>query len=130
MTYFQLLLTFDPVLVEKVALLLYLVVQDNPSLPRLYLTGVFYFILMYTGSNVLPLARFLKYCHLKQAFRSEEVSLIAGSHMPSLITHWLPMHSFATGICSHSLADKLIQPLAESYSLTDACMHSVTYSKN
>ncbi len=70
---FQLLLTFDPVLVEKVALLLYHVMQDNPTLSRLYLSGVFFFILMYTGSNVLPVARFLKHCHLQQAFRSEEV---------------------------------------------------------
>ncbi|KAJ8336734.1 hypothetical protein SKAU_G00379540 [Synaphobranchus kaupii] len=69
----QLLLTFDPILVEKVANVLYLVMQDNPNLQRLYLTGVFFFIMMYTGSNVLPVARFLKYTHLKQAFRSEEV---------------------------------------------------------
>lgn len=53
----QLLLTFDPILVEKVANLLYLVMQDNPNLQRLYLTGVFFFIMMYTGSNVLPVAR-------------------------------------------------------------------------
>ena len=70
----QLLLTFDPVLVEKVSTLLYHVMQDNPVLPRLYLTGVFFFVMMYTGSNVLPVARFLKYTHLKQAFRSDEVS--------------------------------------------------------
>ena len=68
----QLLLTFDPVIVEKVAHLLYAVMQDNPGLSRLYLNGVFFFILMYTGSNVLPVARFLKYAHLKQAFRSDE----------------------------------------------------------
>ncbi|XP_059801619.1 dnaJ homolog subfamily C member 13 isoform X4 [Hypanus sabinus] len=68
----QLLVTFDPILVEKVAILLHYVMQDNPQLPRLYLTGVFFFIMMYTGSNVLPIARFLKYTHLKQAFRSEE----------------------------------------------------------
>ena len=36
---------------------------------RLYLTGVFFFIMMYTGSNVLPVARFLKHAHLRQAFR-------------------------------------------------------------
>ena len=36
---------------------------------RLYLSGVFFFIMMYTGSNVLPVARFLKYTHLRQAFR-------------------------------------------------------------
>jgi len=71
----QLLVTFDPVLVEKVATLLYLIMEDNPSMPRLYLTGVFFFVLMYTGSNVLPVARFLKYTHLRQAFRSDEVSL-------------------------------------------------------
>ncbi|XP_030062368.1 dnaJ homolog subfamily C member 13 isoform X1 [Microcaecilia unicolor] len=68
----QLLLTFDPILVEKVAILLYHIMQDNPQLPRFYLTGVFFFIMMYTGSNVLPIARFLKYTHLKQAFKSEE----------------------------------------------------------
>ncbi|XP_035285629.1 dnaJ homolog subfamily C member 13-like isoform X1 [Anguilla anguilla] len=68
----QLLLTFDPILVEKVANVLHLVMQDNPNLQRLYLTGVFFFIMMYTGSNVLPVARFLKYTHLKQAFKSEE----------------------------------------------------------
>lgn len=61
-------------LVEKVATLLFLVMQDNPGLSRLYLSGTFFFIMMYTGSNVLPIARFLKYTHLKQAFRSDEVS--------------------------------------------------------
>ena len=50
-------MTFDPILVEKVANLLYLVMQDNPNLQRLYLTGIFFFIMMYTGSNVLPVAR-------------------------------------------------------------------------
>ncbi|XP_041101155.1 dnaJ homolog subfamily C member 13-like [Polyodon spathula] len=68
----QLLLTFDPILVEKVANVLHHIMQDNPHLPRMYLTGVFFFIMMYTGSNVLPIARFLKYTHLKQAFKSEE----------------------------------------------------------
>ncbi|KAL3854398.1 hypothetical protein ACJMK2_013668 [Sinanodonta woodiana] len=68
----QLLLTFDPILVEKVAWLANEIMQDNPNLSRLYLNGVFFFIMMYTGSNVLPVARFLKYTHLKQAFRSEE----------------------------------------------------------
>ena len=79
----QLLLTFDPVLVEKVATLLYLVIEDNPGLSRLYLSGAFFFIMMYTGSNVLPIARFLKYTHLKQAFRSDEVN------MNMLFSGWL-----------------------------------------
>ena len=43
-----------------------------PRLPTLYLTGAFFFILMYTGSNLLPIGRFLASTHVKQAFRSEE----------------------------------------------------------
>lgn len=69
----QVLLTFDPVLVEKVATLLCQVMQDNPEISKLYMTGVFYFILMYTGSNLLPIARFLQLTHMKQAFRAEDV---------------------------------------------------------
>lgn len=68
----QLLLTFDPIIVEKVATLLFHIIQDNPIISRLYLTGCFYFISMYTGSNVLPIGRFLAYTHMKQAFRSDE----------------------------------------------------------
>lgn len=45
----QLLLTFDPVLVEKVATLLFHLLVDNPALPRFYDSGAFFFILMYTG---------------------------------------------------------------------------------
>ena len=47
--------------------------QDNPGLPRVFSTGVFFFILMYTGSNILPIAKFLKYSHMKQSFRPDEV---------------------------------------------------------
>jgi len=65
----QLLLTFEPVLVEKTATLLHLVLEDNPRLPSLYLTGFFFFVLMYMGSNVLPIARFLGEAQAKQAFR-------------------------------------------------------------
>ena len=73
----QILLTFDPRLVEKVVTLMNLMMQvgmyptkphplvcssasflqDNPVLPRLFMTGVFFFIMMYTGSNVLPIAK-------------------------------------------------------------------------
>ncbi|VDK26242.1 unnamed protein product [Anisakis simplex] len=72
----QLLLTYDPAVVQRVASLLLLVMQDNPFLSRLYLSGVFFFILMYNGSNVLPIARFLHYTHMKQAFRSVVVGVI------------------------------------------------------
>ena len=68
----QLLLTFDPVIVVRVASLLTLVVQDNPVMPRLYLSGLFYFIMMYTGSNVLPIGNLLAVSHGHQAFREED----------------------------------------------------------
>jgi DnaJ family protein C protein 13 len=55
--------------VEQVAILLYRIMADNPKLASLYTTGVFFFILMYTGSNLLPIGRFLAMSHDKQAFR-------------------------------------------------------------
>lgn len=70
----QLLLTFDPVLVEKVSSLMTEMMQDNPQMSTVYTTGVFYFILMYMGSNVLPIGRFLHMSHMQQSFRAEESS--------------------------------------------------------
>eukprot|EP00795_Rhopilema_esculentum_P013369 gene13369-4225_t len=60
----QLLLTFHPTIVEKVAQLLLNISIDNPVLPRLYMTGAFFFIMMYTGSNVIPIGsqNFLDIC--------------------------------------------------------------------
>ncbi|CAG9859086.1 unnamed protein product [Phyllotreta striolata] len=91
----QLLLTFDPILVEKVANLLCEVMKDNPDTSKLYATGVFYFIMMYTGSNVLPIAKFLKLTHMKQAFKSEEETnpilqkSILGRLLPEAMVHYL-----------------------------------------
>lgn len=59
---------------EKVATLMCLVMKDNPKMKTVYLTGIFYFILMYNGSNVLPIAKFLKLTHMFQAVRNEDVS--------------------------------------------------------
>ncbi|CAG9813597.1 unnamed protein product [Phaedon cochleariae] len=91
----QLLLTFDPTLVEKVATLLCEIMKDNPEMSKLYTTGVFYFIMMYTGSNVLPVVRFLKLTHMKQAFKSDEESSpilqksILGRLLPEAMIHYL-----------------------------------------
>ncbi|KAA3681187.1 DnaJ subfamily C member 13, partial [Paragonimus westermani] len=79
----QLLLTFDPPLVERVVSLLHVLLDQNPVLPRLYLTGVFFFVLMYTGSNVLPIARFLKDVHLLQAFRLEDAHRLSSTDLTS-----------------------------------------------
>lgn len=95
----QLLLTFDPLLVERVATLLWEISQDNPMLPQLYHTGVFFFMLMYNGSNVLPVARFLQLTHMKQAFRSEDVSTsdimqrsVLGQLLPEAMVSYLENH--------------------------------------
>eukprot|EP01135_Chromosphaera_perkinsii_P007978 Nk52_evm50s1073 gene=Nk52_evmTU50s1073 len=67
----QVFLTFDPPLVDRSAKLLDEIMRDNPALPHLYLTGVFYFAMMYSGSNILPIARFLEHTHDKQAFKTD-----------------------------------------------------------
>lgn len=95
----QLLLTFDPILVEKVSTLLCEIMTDNPEMPKVYLTGIFYFILMYTGSNVLPIAKFLQLTHMKQAFKAEEnitssivQKSILGRLLPEAMINYLENH--------------------------------------
>ncbi|XP_012285401.1 dnaJ homolog subfamily C member 13 isoform X2 [Orussus abietinus] len=95
----QLLLTFDPVLVEKVAILLCEIMKDNPDVSKIYLTGVFYFILMYTGSNVLPVAKFLQLTHTKQAFRGDDNTSsdimqrsVLGQLLPDAMVSYLENH--------------------------------------
>ncbi|XP_058835825.1 dnaJ homolog subfamily C member 13 isoform X1 [Topomyia yanbarensis] len=86
----QVCLTHDPGLLERVASLLCQIMEDNPEMSKVYLTGVFYFMLMYTGSNILPIARFLKMTHMKQAFRSEETSSQSGIMHRSILGQLLP----------------------------------------
>eukprot|EP00039_Didymoeca_costata_P023981 m.8876 g.8876 ORF g.8876 m.8876 type:complete len:2271 (-) comp3968_c0_seq1:482-7294(-) len=81
----QLLLTFDPIIVEKTAILLYDIMSDNMMMSRLYLTGAFFFIMMYTGSNILPVAKFLAETHSLQAFQSAE-----GESSKSILSNMLP----------------------------------------
>ncbi|KAL1502231.1 hypothetical protein ABEB36_007404 [Hypothenemus hampei] len=94
----QLLLTFDPILVEKVSTLLCEIMTDNPEMSKVHLTGVFYFILMYTGSNVLPIARFLQLTHMKQAFKIDETrttvaqNSILGRLLPEAMINYLENH--------------------------------------
>lgn len=95
----QLLLTFDPILVEKVAILLCEIMADNPEISKIYLTGVFFFILMYTGSNLHPIAKFLQNTHMKQAFRSDDITTsdimqrsILGQLLPEAMVNYLENH--------------------------------------
>lgn len=96
----QVSLTHDPGLLERVATLLCSIMEDNPEMPKVYITGVFYFMLMYTGSNILPIARFLKMTHMKQAFRNEESAQscimqrsILGQLLPEAMVCFLENHS-------------------------------------
>lgn len=97
----QVCLTHDPGLLERVATLLCQIMQDNSEMPKVHLTGVFYFMLMYTGSNILPIARFLKMTHMRQAFRTEQSTQqseimhrsILGQLLPEAMVCFLENHS-------------------------------------
>ena len=67
----QLLLTMEPSIVERSAELLERLVESNPTLPRLYLSGAFFFAFMYTGSNIRPIISFLQVAHKNQSFTEE-----------------------------------------------------------
>lgn len=64
------MLTNDPSLVSLSATLLLKVLQYNDdALSTLYTTGVFFFALLYCGSNLGELAALLHVSHLRQHFR-------------------------------------------------------------
>lgn len=63
------ILTGDADIVTKSVNLIRSLVQDNPKICRkLYLTGVFVFALMYTGSDLSSVAALLQDTHDKQDF--------------------------------------------------------------
>ncbi|KRZ53895.1 DnaJ -like protein subfamily C member 13 [Trichinella nativa] len=66
----QLFLTFDPDIVARTAKLLKALIQDSPVISKLYLTGLYYFALMYSGSNIMPIAELFHCSHKMQAFCS------------------------------------------------------------
>lgn len=83
----QLLITFDPVIVERVSTLMFTVFEENPMISQLYRTGLFFFILMYSGSNLIPIGRLLHATHLSQAYRIDES---ATAKLKSFLTYLLP----------------------------------------
>lgn len=86
----QVCLTHDPRLLERVASLLCQIMQDNPEVTKVYLTGVFYFMLMYMGNNILPIVKFLKITHMKQAFRSDDSFSTSDIMHRSILGQMLP----------------------------------------
>lgn len=83
----QLLVTFDPVIVERVSTLLLSIIEENPMISQLYRSGLFFFILMYSGSNLIPIGRLLHATHLSQAYRIDEGS---NNKLKSFLTYLLP----------------------------------------
>lgn len=65
----QLLLTFDSTICGRVHSLLYLLFEANPNISRIYYTGLFYFALMYNGSDVLPLIQLFRLTHRQQSYK-------------------------------------------------------------
>ena len=83
----QLLVTFDPVIVERVSTLMLLVLEENPMISQLYRSGLFFFILMYSGSNLIPIGRLLHATHMAQAYRIDDT---AKPKLKSFLTYLLP----------------------------------------
>lgn len=100
----QLLVTFDPLIVERVSTLLLHVIEENPMISQLYRTGLYFFILMYSGSNLIPIGRLLHKTHLSQAYRVEET---ATGKLKSYLTYLLP-EAMVCFLCNHG-PDKFAQ---------------------
>ena len=81
----QLLLTFDPSICSRVHTLLHMLMEDNPLVPRFFLTGGFFFSLMYMGSDVLPLCRLLFLTHRQQSFRIQHDNEIIRTSILSVL---------------------------------------------
>ena len=71
-TVLDLFLTAEPEVVDAACRLLVKVCEFNPrASSKLYLTGVYYMVMGYAGSNFVEIGKLLHSTHLKQHFRSE-----------------------------------------------------------
>ena len=91
----QALLCNDHRVVETAAALLQsLMTHNDEGCSKLYLSGIFFFACMYTGSNFTALAKLLHDCHLKQAFRSGYLATATVNELPvedrSILCNLLP----------------------------------------
>eukprot|EP01063_Lacrimia_lanifica_P026895 TRINITY_DN3697_c0_g1_i1.p1 TRINITY_DN3697_c0_g1~~TRINITY_DN3697_c0_g1_i1.p1 ORF type:complete len:2385 (+),score=1004.85 TRINITY_DN3697_c0_g1_i1:97-7251(+) len=82
----QIMLTLDPELVNRSAKLLCSLMQDNQTTAgRLYLSGAFFFALMYMGSDILPMCRLFKLTHTLQAHCSGDDENNSRSFLSTLL---------------------------------------------
>ncbi|EGC29101.1 hypothetical protein DICPUDRAFT_159366 [Dictyostelium purpureum] len=69
----QVLLSGQDMLVEKTAILLQSLLVDNSIITsKFYLTGAFFFMMLYPNSNVLPIVKLLQLIHNKQHLITSE----------------------------------------------------------
>eukprot|EP00210_Caulerpa_lentillifera_P007523 g7188.t1 len=104
-------LSGDPQIVSLSASLICTVVKYNRDvLPKLYLTGIYFFCLTYCGANLIEISKLFQATHLSQNFRGEDDSTTAG----------LPLfkRSFLGEILPESLLYVLETSGAESFAST------------
>jgi len=91
----QAMLCNDSRVVESSAALIHLLMKhNNEACAKLYLTGIFFFAIGYTGSNFSTIAKFLNDIHLKQNFRSGFAAAASEKELPmkdmSILGNLLP----------------------------------------
>lgn len=91
----QALLCKDAGVVDQAADLIYKLIQYNEeAMPKLYLTGLFFFINLYTGSNFQSLSKLLHATHLRQHFQSGFAAAANEGELPmkdrSILGNMLP----------------------------------------
>jgi hypothetical protein len=79
----QSILCNDPNVVDQAANLLFKLTRYNPEgVCKLYLTGVYFFMACYTGSNFLALAKLMHATHLMQHFKSGYAAAAEDDEIP------------------------------------------------
>ena len=74
----QLMLVNNPTLVENAADMIRIITENNEdAMSKLYLTGVFFFAMAYSGSNFLKISSMLYSTHLLQHFNTSSETLTA-----------------------------------------------------
>ena len=94
----NLYLTFNPEIIDTVTDILIDICEDNTLMSQIYRSGVFFFILMYPGSNVEKIFKFIKMTHLKQAFYGSQSGdvyqkSILKNIFPEALVHYLTKYS-------------------------------------
>lgn len=91
----QSLLCNDNRIIDRASMLVYMLCEHNErAVSKLYLTGIFFFALSYTGSDFSLLSKLIHATHLKQHFKSGYAAAASESEIPmkdrSIIGNLIP----------------------------------------